>query len=118
MPRRTPYRDPILVEVLAYLGAGRIEARQLLDEDAPEDVRIYGVCESGVSGRTVTIDEGEHIVETLLHEILHAVRPQWTEQGVRRRTTQLYRQLSQAERAAIYACYLGVTRRRAGPKVV
>jgi len=115
MPRRrTPYRDPLLVEVLAYLGAGTFEARPLIDEDHPNLMRVYGLCEPGV----ITINEGEHVVETLLHEILHAVRPHWTERGVSRRTTQLYRQLEPAEVQRIHDVYQHAVQRRRSPKRV
>lgn len=111
--RRVHPRDPILVEVLASLGAGHITAAPL-DDQNEEGLTVMGICEQHQRPH-VTIDEAQHIVPTLIHELVHRVRPAMTELGVERKTRQILRQLSDREINRIYEVYLGrVKRRKAG----
>lgn len=118
MPRRKPARrDPLLVEVLAVLGVVPLVARPLEDEDHPDRMTVLGVCDPAGRGR-VTINEAPHLIDTILHECLHRVRPEWTEHGVRRRTTQLLRQLNADEIQRIYEVYVGRVERRKGTQTI
>jgi len=103
MGKTTGDRDPLLVEVLAALGAVDLRESYLIDGAAPKKNFLHGTQCADI----VTINPAPSIVSTLVHELVHVVRPQWSEKGVRRRTTQLVRQLSHDEVVAIYREYLG-----------
>ncbi len=47
--------------------------------------------------RLVTINPSVEVVDTTIHEMLHRLRPQWSEQTVRSRTARLMQGLSDAE---------------------
>jgi hypothetical protein len=83
-------RDPLLLEVAAAVGAGRIRFRTL----ASEDFFVHGMTED--NGR-ITINPAPEIVDTLVHECLHRLRPTWSERAVKAKTTRLMKQLSDAE---------------------
>jgi hypothetical protein len=102
MPRhRRVARDPLLIEVLTALGAGPVSSVYLIDDEHPDDVDLLGIC----SDRAIAINEAAHIVRTLIHELIHRVRPQWSERSVNRRTTQIMRAISHAEIERIYQVY-------------
>lgn len=92
-------RDPLLIDVLAELGAGRISEDFIRSESS--NYIVEGLCE----GRHVTVNPVPAIVDTLLHELIHRARPSWTERTVRSRTKRLVGMLTVAEQEAIYAVY-------------
>lgn len=106
--------DALWLEVVAGLGAGGIEARRIDDADDPDAV-TYGLCEGN---GTVTIDEPAHIVETLIHELVHRHRKGWSERKVRQAEQRLFARLSRADIDTLHGIYLGVVRRRKTIKVV
>lgn len=94
-------RSPLLIEVLAALGDVRLSERYLIDEDNKKTHFLHGIQ----NGEEIVINEAVAIVPTLIHELIHFVRPQWSETIVRRFTTRLVRQLSHSEVKAIYDQY-------------
>lgn len=106
MPRKPPppgpARDVIFIELCATLGTGGLHEAYITSADPHE--RIDGLC----VGRKVIVSPVFHVVETVIHECLHRIRPKWTERSVRRKTTQLMRQLSEAELERLYEVWLGV----------
>ena len=94
-------RSPLLVEVLAALGDVRLSDRYLIDEDNKKTHFLHGIQE----GTEIVINEAVAIVPTLIHELIHFVRPNWSETTVRRFTTRLVRQLDHTEVRAIYEQY-------------
>ena len=94
-------RSPLLIEVLAALGDVRLSERYLIDEDNKKTHFLHGIQE----GNEIVINEAVGIVPTLIHELLHFVRPQWSETTVRRFSTRLVRQLDHTEVRAIYEQY-------------
>jgi hypothetical protein len=105
--------DKLWLEVVAGLGAGGIESRRIDDDDEPGAV-TYGVCESG----NVTIDEPAHIVETLIHELVHRQRPTWSERRVRQAEQRLYGRLTRDDIETLHTIYLSVRRKRRKAKVL
>ena len=83
-------RDPLLLEIAAAVGAGRIRIGTI----ASEGVFVHGVTEP--DGQ-ITINPAVDVVDTLLHEACHRLRPAWSERAVKARTTRMMRQLSDAE---------------------
>ncbi len=115
MPRKRvpPRPDPLVLEVVAALGAGRVHAASLRDEDNPEGLWVYGMCEPPTNGRaTITVNEAENLIDTIIHECIHAIRPAWSERAVRGRTTRVLRSLTQAERERIHSVYAAVKHNR------
>lgn len=92
-------RDPLLVEVLAELGAGRISEDFIHSER--KHLHILGLTD----GQHIVINPMRETVDTVLHECLHRARPELSELAVRRRTAQFMRLLTDAEIQAIYDVY-------------
>ena len=93
--KRQP-RDPLMIEVIAAIGAGRIEVGPI---HSPRQY-VYGWCDTN-SGR-VRLNPAPHAVEIALHECLHRMRPKWTERGVNSRAKKLLGQLSDQEIDRLY----------------
>jgi hypothetical protein len=108
--RKKKGRDPILVAVLAEVGAGGITEGWI----SHKTHYIKGMCQ--FPGGSITINPAYDVVETLIHEIVHRIRPQWTERYVRRTTTVLMRQLSDQEIVAVHEQYQRRKRVRRAPK--
>lgn len=94
-------RDPLLVEVIAAIGAGRLMVESIHSDEAFVD----GMMEPD---GYVTINPAPSIVDTAIHEMLHRMRPQWSERAVRAKTTRLIRQLSDPEIDRLYGVILAV----------
>ena len=95
-------RDPLMIEIIAAIGAGRIEVGPI---HSPRQY-VYGWCDTN-SGR-VRLNPAPHAVEICLHECIHRLRPTWTERGVNSRAKRLLGQLSDAEIDRIYEVILSV----------
>lgn len=98
-------RDTLLLELVAALGAGRVTEAHI--DDGPDYI-TSGVIESG----HVWVDPGPETVDTVLHELIHRMRPQWSEPYVRRRVKRLMSELEAADIETIYKIYLSVRRTR------
>lgn len=99
--RRQPTtRDVIFVELCATLGTGRLHEAYISSNDPTE--RVDGLCVSG----KVVVNPVYHVVETLMHECVHRIRPEWSERSVRRKTTQVMRQLNDGEIQRVYDVWL------------
>jgi hypothetical protein len=96
-------RDPLLIEVIAAIGAGRIDLGPIHDDDSFVD----GYAEP--NGR-VRINPAPAVVETALHEMLHRMRPKWSERSVRAKATRLIRALSDPEIDRLYDVILSTAR--------
>lgn len=92
-------RDPLLVEVLAALGSGRIS------EDYVRSTTHPDVVNGLEQGGHVTINPAPLVVETLIHELLHRLRPTWAERTVQGRAVRLRRLLSDKEIERVYEVY-------------
>ncbi len=106
MPRKKtpPRRDALLTEALLKIPTLDIRERYLYDSSAAPKWKIRGCCTIGRN--VVWVSPGPDIVEILLHETLHLLRPDWTEATVTRRTKRLWRSLSRKELKTIYDLYL------------
>jgi hypothetical protein len=109
--RRKP--DPLLLRVCAELGAGRITEAYISDPKWHVD----GLCEFGPRGR-VTISPHYQTVDSLVHELIHRLQPEWSESYVRGRTTRLVRALTEQQLQTIYDEYQKRKRTRKSPVVV
>lgn len=109
--KKRPTRDPILLEVAAAIGAGRISMRQIRDES--EFVHGYTEPNGAIVVNPVVLT-----VDALVHECLHRLRPSWSEATVRRRTTRLLKQMSYSEIDKMYELLMVQTQRRVGTLLV
>jgi hypothetical protein len=100
-------REPLMVRVWAELGAGRITEGFIADKTH----FIHGIEQGG----HITINPVHQTVDTLVHEILHRLYPQWSENYVRRTTTYLRRGMSDQETMAFFEEYGRRKRRRKRP---
>ncbi len=89
-------RDPLLLEIAAAIGAGRIRLTSLASD---QHQYVHGVTEED---GTITINPVPATVDTIIHECCHRLRPEWTERGVLRKTKQLMATLSDAEIDRLY----------------
>lgn len=87
-------RDPLLLEVVANIGRGRIT----LGAIHHPSLHVHGYMEAGY----IRINDRISTVDTLLHEVLHRIRPKWSEQTIRSRTAKMMRQLTMAEIDKLY----------------
>lgn len=100
-------RDPLMVRVWAELGAGRISEGFLKD---------LGQFTDGVTiGQHITINPIHQTCDTIIHELLHRMFPEWKESYVRRTTTYLRRRMTDAETVAFYHEYQRRSHKRKRP---
>ena len=105
MPKKTKktYSErntPLLLEVMAALGKIRVSEKFI-----PGSVKgeiVYGQC---IGTEIVEINPVPACVEVVLHECIHAVRPDWSETAVRQQTTRLFHRLTEKEMRTIYEVY-------------
>jgi len=95
-------RDPLLLEVVAWVAAkGRISEGWKADPEDPRNLWLQGLA----CGHTVHVNPLPDTLDTLIHEVLHVIRPHYTEIGVRRRTSQLMRQMGEGELLTLWRIY-------------
>ena len=104
-------RPPLMISVLAELGAGRVSEGRIHDKEAFTE----GLC---IDSKHIVIDPVPNVVDSLLHEALHRLHPEWSENYVRNRTTFLLRRLTDAEVTQIYQEYQNRKGVRKRPVVV
>ena len=102
---KRPKRDPLLIELIAAIGAGRI----LFGPIHNKKQYVYGFCDEG-NDNAIRINPACHIVDTVLHECLHRMRPTWKERSVLRKTKQLMGQLDDAEIDRLYDVILSTAK--------
>lgn len=102
-------RDPLLLEVVAALGAGRVEFGPIHDEAE----YVFGFTRPDGS---VRLNPSCHVILILLHELVHRLRPAWSERAVRARASRLLNQLSDRERDTLYTILLTTARVRKKPE--
>jgi len=99
MPARKPQK--LLLEILAKLGEVRVKER-FIPGDAAGEI-VYGQY---LSDGIVEINPVPAVVDTVIHECLHALRPEWGETTVKRFTSRVFHRLTEEEMRVIYGIYL------------
>ncbi len=111
MSRRRWPRDPLLLELVAAIGAGRIEFGS-----------IYSATEyvHSITRRdgSIRINLAISTTDTALHECLHRMRPKWSERAVRARITKLMRELSLKEIDRIHDLVVASAVKRRTPEQI
>lgn len=99
MPRHRDSRPSLLVRVCAELGAGKITEAFIPDKKEFVD----GHCDHGT--KRITVNPVHGIVDTCIHECLHRLYPEWSENYVRRTTTYIRRRMTDSQIEAFYEEY-------------
>lgn len=102
---RTPRDFVMLGQVWAELGAGRITEAFL-----PSEKHFF--VEGEIAGRHITINPAPSVVDSAIHEILHRLHPEWSENYVRRTTAYLLRRMTDEEVQAFYLEFQKRARKR------
>jgi hypothetical protein len=105
MKRKAAPRDPLLIELIAAIGAGRIEFGPIHKKGQ----YVYGFCDDG-NDNAIRINPACHVVDTVLHECLHRMRPAWSERSVLAKTKRIMSQLDDAEIDRIYQVILSTAK--------
>lgn len=92
--------SPLLLRLLTRLGQVRVKEHY-----------IHGL-HGQTDGKTIEINPIPAVVDTVIHELLHAERPDLSESQVRRLTTRLFNQLEEGEMRTIYDIYRSRVERR------
>lgn len=95
----------LLGRVWAELGAGRITEAFL-----PSELGYF--VEGNITGTHITVNPAPSVVDTAIHEILHRLNPQWSENYVRRTTTLIMRRMTDEEIQAFYVEFQKRARKR------
>jgi hypothetical protein len=106
--KRQPRDFALLGRVWAEIGAGRLTEAFIRDGRNLTDGYYNG------SGH-ITINPAHQTIDTVIHEILHRLHPQWTESYVRRTTTYLRRRMTDEEVQAMYSEYQRRAKKRKRP---
>lgn len=92
--------SPLLAEVIARLADCRILERYLTP--AAHERAVYGQLEGG---RVITINPVPAVVDTLIHEGVHAVDLTYSEATVNRLTSRLLAEMTEEQVKLLYGIY-------------
>jgi hypothetical protein len=93
-------RSPLLLKLMARMA--EVEFREEYIPQAKDGCDIYGLWDS--SG-VITINPIPHVVTTVVHELLHEAKPDYSERAVRSMVGKLMKQLTEEEMITIYEEY-------------
>lgn len=106
MPKKRDDRIARLIEqVWCQLGANRLEERWIRDR--------HGWLGYQEPGKLVI--SPLNLIQTVIHEALHAAFPAWTERGVARAEAQVWKALTDDECYRLYLAYSDKVQRIAKP---
>lgn len=97
-------KPALLVRVLTEIGKGRITEGFIHDK--------HEFVEGITDGHWITVNPAISVCDTLIHEVLHRLEPEWSENYVRRTTTFLLRRMSNEQVAQLYEEYKSLTKKR------
>lgn len=98
-----------VVEALAELEETLAVTRVYEGRLQGADAHYYGLCRH--DQHAVYIDPAPAMVETLIHELVHARYPSWSERRVRRETARLFAGMTDADVDRWFRRYQRVKRR-------
>jgi hypothetical protein len=98
-------REPLMVSVWCELGKGKIVEAYIPDKQE----FVEGETQS--NGH-ITINPAHAVCDVCIHEILHRLRPGWSEAYVRRTTTYLRRRMTDEETMQFYTEFQNRVKKR------
>lgn len=94
-----PARTPLLIRLMSRLGEVEVKEEYIPREKGCD---IHGMWEpDGI----IKINPVPHIVDTILHELVHELHPTYSEQAVRSIVGKLTKHMTEAETLAVYEAY-------------
>jgi hypothetical protein len=93
--KRTARNMVALGRVWAELGSGNIW-EGFIASDRTKYVEGF------IEGNQITVNPAPNVVDSLIHEIVHRMHPEWGETYVRRETTLMMRSMTDTEIQAFY----------------
>ena len=90
---------PILLKLMSLLGETKVSEKYISKEGKRD---IYGYL---MTDGSIVVNPVPHIVDTLLHELLHKMHSDYSEQAVRSLVGKLMKQATDADLQAIYDMY-------------
>jgi hypothetical protein len=96
----------LLVKVLSRLG--QVDVREAWIEPARNEREVYGLWEPAEetgSRPCVTINPAPQVVKVLIHELLHELHPEWSENYIRNRASFVMNMMSSTQIWAVYEEY-------------
>lgn len=102
--RTAPAMDPLLLEVAAAIGAGRITIGLI---ESADDEHVYGVT---LGDGSIIVNPAIETVDTIVHECLHRLRPHWSERTVRARTARIMKHLHPKHVECLYTLVMTSSR--------
>lgn len=100
MPKRKQPRPALMVRVWAALGEGGVTEDTSLTSEVKHE-RLDGFQQ----GRHIWVNPIWSTVDTVIHELLHRMHPEWSEHYVRRTTTYLLARMTDEEVRTFYDEY-------------
>lgn len=94
---RRHYR--LLLECMAVLGRVRVK-EGFIPGDEPGEI-VHGMAR----GQDIYVNPVPSTVDTILHEVLHVLKPDWSERTVKSYTTRLCTRLTEDEMRQIWNIY-------------
>jgi hypothetical protein len=91
-------RPLLLLRVLAELGAGQIREAFI-----PSEKHFF--VDGETEGQAITINPVPEVVDTIIHELLHRLYPQWSERYIKNRTSYLMKRMTDEEVQLLYEEY-------------
>ena len=99
MAKPTKRHTPVLIRLMSLLGETKV-SEQYISKESKRD--IYGHL---MTDGSIVVNPVPHVVDTLLHELLHKMHPGYSEQAVRSLVGKLMKQATDADLQAIYDMY-------------
>ena len=94
-------QTPLLIKVMSLLGETNISEQYIMKERGRD---IYGTWTENTN--SLIVNPVPHIVDTLIHELLHKLHPDYSEQTIRSLTGKLMKHMTDNELQAIYDMYM------------
>lgn len=94
-------RPALILRVMAALSGTKVSE----DFIEHKNYEVHGVAYKS-KRRGIVINPVHAVVDTVIHELLHTMHPEWKENYVRNRTSFLMNRLTDEERQVIYEEYL------------
>lgn len=98
--KRKPRPNVLINGMMAKLGELTVKEKFLKGEQV--GLIVYGQC---LGQHTIEINPVPALVDTIIHETLHALKPEWSENTVRQQTSRVFNRLTEAEMKQIYEIY-------------
>lgn len=88
-----------LLQLMARMGQVEVRPKYLPKSNG---LRVYGYCYPDGS---IDVNPIPSVIDTVIHELLHSLHPEWSERSVKAQTTKLMHSMSDADVLAFWDAY-------------